>query len=150
MFSGEFKHAIDSKNRLVIPNKFRVFITDERDKKGFFVVAGVTRDRCLQLYTLSEWKKVMEKVRRDADKKPDPVQHIRFVSSRGEFSPIDQQHRLVIPQKLLNYAGIEKDVLMIGTMDWIEVWTETDYHAATENLDEEMGDRRRSLWPDVS
>ena len=150
MFAGEFKHAIDAKNRLVIPNKFRVFITDEQDKKGLFVVAGVRTDRCLQLYTPTEWKKVMEKVRHDADKKPDPVQHVRFVSSRGEFSPIDPQHRLVIPQKLLTYAGIKKEVLMVGTMDWIEVWAEPDYHAATENLDEEMGDRRRSLWPDVS
>ena len=150
MFAGEFRHTIDAKNRLVVPNKFRVFITDEADRKGFFVVAGIAHDRCIRLYTLSAWKKVMEKVRRDADKKQDPSQHIRYFASRGEFSPIDAQHRLVIPQKLLNYAGIKKDVLMVGTMDWIEVWSESDYHAATENLDEEMGDLRRALWPDVS
>ena len=151
MFAGEFKHAIDSKNRLVVPNKFRLFITEEQDKKGFFVVAGLSQDRCLRLYTPTEWAKVIDKVRREANKRKDPSQYIRYVASRGEFAPIDGQHRFVVTQKQLNYAGIKKEVLMVGTVDWIEVWLESDYYAATESLgEEEMGDLGRTLWPGVS
>ena len=90
MFAGEFKHAIDSKNRLVIPNKFRVFITEEQDKKGFFVVAGLARDRCLRLYTPTKWEKVIDKVRREADKRK---------VKNGGVNGIRSAFRLAIPNK---------------------------------------------------
>ena len=55
MFAGEFKHTIDEKNRLVIPAKFRTFITDEGDRKGFFILASpIQTEHCLRLYTLHD------------------------------------------------------------------------------------------------
>ena len=64
MFVGEFTHAIDEKNRLVLPSKFRAFINDPEDKKGFFIVASpVSGEHCLRLYTMSGWKLVAAKLR---------------------------------------------------------------------------------------
>ena len=148
MFVGEFTHAIDEKNRLVLPAKFRAFITDPEDKKGFFIVASpVSGEHCLRLYTMSGWQPVQETLRQEADKSKDPARYMRYFASRGEFVPIDAQSRLVVPQKLMDYAGLKKDVLMIGNVDWIEVWNRDEYRAATESLDEEIGDRSRAMWP---
>ena len=65
MFLGEFSHAIDEKNRLVLPAKFRAFINDLEDKKGFFIVASpVSGEHCLRLYTKSGWKPVEQRKRK--------------------------------------------------------------------------------------
>ena len=149
MFVGEFTHAIDEKNRLVLPAKFRAFINDPEDKKGFFIVASpVSGEHCLRLYTKSGWKPVENKLRQEATKSKDPARYMRYFASRGEFVPVDAQSRLVVPQKLMDYAGLKKDVLMVGNVDWIEVWNVGEYRAATESLDEEIGDRNRAMWPD--
>ena len=149
MFVGEFTHAIDEKNRLVLPAKFRAFINDPEDKKGFFIVASpVPGEHCLRLYTMSSWQKVKAKLEAEANKAKDPARYMRFFASRGEFGALDKQSRLVVPQKLLDYAGLKKDVLMVGNFEWIEVWNVGEYRAATESLDEEIGDRDRAMWPD--
>ena len=151
MFVGEFSHAIDEKNRLVLPAKFRAFITDPEDKKGFFIVASpIPGEHCLRLYTMTGWKQVAAKLREEANKAKDPARYLRFFASRGEFGVLDSQHRLVVPQKLMDYAGLKKDVLMVGNVDWIEVWNVGEYRAATESLDEEIGDRNRAMWPNPS
>ena len=148
MFVGEFTHTIDGKNRVVIPTKFRAFINDPEDKKGFFIVASpVTSEHCLRFYTMSGWKLVAAKLRDGANKSKDPARYLRFFASRGEFGALDAQHRLVLPQKLMDYAGLKKDVYMVGNVDWIEVWNVDEYRAATESLDEEIGDRNRAMWP---
>ena len=148
MFLGEFSHAIDEKNRLVLPAKFRAFITDPEDKKGLFVVASpVSGEHCLRLYTRTGWKDVETKLRQEANKAKDPARYMRYFASRGEFAQMDAQSRLVVPQKLMDYAGLKKDVLMVGNVDWIEVWNVGEYRAATESLDEEIGDRNRAMWP---
>ena len=149
MFLGEFSHAIDEKNRLVLPAKFRAFITDPEDKKGLFVVASpVSGEHCLRLYTRTGWKDVEAKLRQEANKAKDPARYMRYFASRGEFAQMDAQSRLVVPQKLMDYAGLKKDVLMVGNFEWIEVWNVGEYRAATESLDEEISDRNRAMWPD--
>ncbi len=148
MFVGEFRHTIDAKNRMVIPAKFRAFITDAEDRKGFFVMASpVSNEHCLRLYTMNGWQKVAATLRLKADEAKDPARYMRFFASRGEFAGIDAQSRVVIPQKLMGYAGLQKDVLMVGNYDWIEVWNVEEYRAATESLDEEIQDRGRAIWP---
>jgi MraZ protein len=148
VFVGEFAHAIDEKNRLVIPAKFRAFVNDPEDKKGFFIVASpVSGEHCLRLYTMSGWRGVASKLREEANKAKDPAKYMRFFASRGEFGALDAQSRLVLPQKLMEYAGLKKDVLMVGNVDWIEVWNVDEYRAATESLDEEIVDRNRAMWP---
>ncbi|HEX7900426.1 MAG TPA: division/cell wall cluster transcriptional repressor MraZ [Planctomycetota bacterium] len=147
MFAGEFKHTIDEKNRLVIPAKFRTFITDEGDRKGFFILASpIQTEHCLRLYTMNGWNQVTKQLMRNADGAKDPSRYLRFFSSRAEFAPIDSQSRIVVPQKLIEYAGLKDDVLMVGNVQWIEVWNQNEYRAATESLDEEIGDRVKSLW----
>jgi MraZ protein len=148
VFLGEFTHTIDEKNRLVLPAKFRAFMNDPEDKKAMYIVASpVNGEHCLRLYTKSGWQPVEAKLRSEADKAKDPARYMRYFASRGELVLLDTQSRLVVPQKLMDYAGLKKDVLMVGIVDWIEVWNVGEYRAATESLDEEIGDRSRAMWP---
>ena len=148
MFAGEFQHTIDAKNRIVIPAKFRAFIASEEDKQGFFILASPVpgEQHCLRLYTPAGWRKVEDTLKHKADTAKDPARFLRFFFSRAEFSKFDSQSRITVPQKLIQYAGLKGDVLLVGNMDWIEVWNVDEYRAATESLDEEIGDRVRSLW----
>lgn len=148
MFLGEFGHTLDEKNRLVIPAKFRTFITDAQDKEGFFVIVSPNpEERCLRLYTMSEWRKVTEGLRKEAGRSEDPARTLRFFASRGEFVPVDSQSRLVIPQKLLDFAGLKRDVVLVGNFQWIEVWNVEEYSAETQRLQGTPVDRKRALWP---
>lgn len=148
MFLGEFTHAIDDKNRVVIPAKFRTFITDAQDREGFFIIVSPNpEERCLRLFTMSGWRKVSERLRDEAGKSEDPASTMRFFASRGEFCPMDSQSRLLIPQKLLDYAGLKREVIMIGNFDWIEIWNEDEYKSETERLKGAPVDRKRALWP---
>jgi len=148
MFLGEFSHALDEKNRVVIPAKFRAFITDPQDREGFFVIVSPNpEERCLRLYTMGEWRKAVEELRKAADKSEDPARVLRFIASRGEFAPVDSQSRLVLPQKLLDYGGIKRNVVLVGMTYWIEIWNEGEYQAETQRLQSVPIDRRRALWP---
>ena len=134
-------------SRLVIPAKFRTFITDDGDKQGFYILASpITSEHCLRLYTITGWASVTRQLKRNADAAKDPSRYLRFFMSRAEFAKIDAQGRIIVPQKLMEYAGLKGDVLLVGNVDWIEVWNQGEYRAATESLDEEIGDRVKSLW----
>lgn len=131
MFLGEFSHALDEKNRVVIPAKFRTFITDPQDREGFFILVNPNKEvRCLRLYTMSRWKKVMESIKAEAAKSQDSAAVLRYFAARGEFAPMDSQSRIVIPPKLLEQAGLKKDLVLVGIGDWIEIWNVEEYAAA--------------------
>jgi MraZ protein len=149
MFLGEFAHTLDDKNRVVIPAKFRTFLTEPQDREGFFVIVSPNpEERCLRLFTMTAWKKVSEQLRKEAGKSEDPAGTLRFFASRGEFVPTDSQSRLVLPQKLLEYAGLKRDVVLVGNFEWIEIWNVHEYSAEAERLKSSPVDRKRALWPE--
>ncbi len=148
MFLGEFTHTLDDKNRITVPVKFRTFLSEGQDREGFFMIVSPNpEERSLRMYTMSAWRRVSEQLRKDADGSEDPARTLRFFAARGEFSPMDSQSRLVIPQKLLDFAGLSKEVVLVGNFEWIEVWNIEDYHEEAEKLSQAPVDRKRALWP---
>ncbi len=146
MFLGEFPHTLDEKSRVVIPAKFRTFITDAQDREGFFILVNPNPEtRCLRLYTMSQWKRVMDSIKREAGKSQDPASVLRFFAARGEFAPVDSQNRIVIPQKLLDYAGLQRDLIMVGLGEWIEIWNAEEYSAVTKRMNPVPVDLDRAM-----
>lgn len=128
MFTGEFQHTIDQKNRIVIPSKFRVFIGDESDKKGFFVGVNLGGDeKYLNMYTYRGWLQVVESVRRRLATLESGDDYLRVFSSSAEFAAIDKQSRLVIPQRLIDAVGVGRDVVLVGRLERIEIWSVADW-----------------------
>ncbi|MBM3249265.1 MAG: division/cell wall cluster transcriptional repressor MraZ [Candidatus Omnitrophica bacterium] len=120
MFYGEYLHSIDRKGRLILPAKFR-----EASKANFIEKFFVTRgmDNCLYMFAEEEWKKQEAKFKAMpfTDKKSRTFNRI-FFSGAIDVVP-DRQGRILIPQFLKDFAGIKKDVCIVGVSNLIEIWS---------------------------
>lgn len=110
---GEYQHSIDAKGRLFIPAKFR-----ENLGAAFVVTKGL--DGCLFLYSMQAWNILEDKINGLPMSKSRDLQRF-FFSSAADCAP-DAQGRVVIPQNLRQYAGLTKDVTIIGVSGRAEIW----------------------------
>lgn len=120
MFIGSFKYSVDSKGRISIPAKFKKVLKPE--SKDTFVLTRSTV-KCIDVYPLNYWEEKI-KPRIDAldDFNDDDVAFKRFLFELASDQELDKQSRLFIPKSLLEYAEIEKDVLILGQNNKIEFW----------------------------
>lgn len=115
MFLGEFEHSIDSKGRLTIPAKFR-----EQLAGGIVITRGL--DGCLWAFSREEWQKVSERITSLPMANTEARRFTRFMFSSASESIPDRNGRVIIPQKLLQHANIDRDVVVAGVMNKIEIW----------------------------
>jgi len=128
MFIGEYIYLIDEKRRLSIPSRFRKDLGKE---------AVVTRgfDECLVLYSTKEWEKSAQKLQDLPAARGEARGLVRIMFSGAADVDFDKLGRILIPDSLKNYAGLEKNVAIIGLGNRIEIWNETkwqSYKAKTE------------------
>lgn len=132
MFIGEHVHAVDSKNRIIIPSKFR----DELGNK-FIITKGL--DGCIYVYTLEEWKLLEEKLVKLPLTSKNARTFTRFFFSGANEIELDKQGRALMPQSVLEYAGIDKEVVSIGVSNRIEIWSKEkwqEYNDSNIDFDE--------------
>lgn len=115
MFIGEYKHSLDSKNRMIIPSKFREDLGDR-----FVLTKGL--DGCLYVYPMEEWKALEEKLKKLPLTSKDARAFTRFFFSGANEITMDKQGRALMPQNLLEYAKINKEIVSIGVMTRVEIW----------------------------
>ncbi|WP_205135628.1 division/cell wall cluster transcriptional repressor MraZ [Virgibacillus halotolerans] len=115
MFMGEFQHNIDTKGRIIVPSKFR----DELGE-NFVVTRGL--DKCLFAYPMDEWRNLELKLKKLPLTKKDARAFTRFFFSGAVECEVDKQGRINLPQPLRNYAVLEKECVVIGVSDRIEIW----------------------------
>jgi MraZ protein len=129
MFIGEYQHAIDNKNRMIIPSKFR-----EGLDEAFVLTKGL--DGCLYAYPMEEWKILEEKLKKLPLTNKDARAFVRFFFSGANEVDIDKQGRSLIPQNLLEYADIKKEIVSIGVSTRIEIWSKEKWgEYNSQNLD---------------
>ena len=116
MFVGKYYNSIDSKSRLIVPAKFR----DEL--RGKCVLAKAL-DKCLTIYTMEEWQIFADELDKLPKSNPEARVIKRHFNASAAECDIDKQGRLTIPQELKAYAGIEKDLVTVGSNKVIEVWS---------------------------
>ena len=116
MFIGEYQHALDSKNRMIVPSKLR----EELGNK-FVITKGL--DGCLYAYPQNEWKNLEEKMKTLPLTNKDARSFIRFFFAGACEVEMDKQGRGLIPQNLKEYAGIEKEIVSIGVLTRVEIWS---------------------------
>jgi MraZ protein len=125
---GEYHHSIDNKGRLIIPSKFR-----EDLGEVFIITRGL--DQCLFGYPLSEWKILEDKLKGLPLTKKDARAFTRFFFSGATESELDKQGRVNLPTPLLQYAKLEKDCVILGVSNRIEIWSKQiweDYFIQSE------------------
>ncbi|MCR4653054.1 MAG: division/cell wall cluster transcriptional repressor MraZ [Eubacterium sp.] len=129
MFKGEFNHTIDSKGRVIIPSKFR----DELGEK-FVLTRGM--DRCLAIYPQSAWDILEQKLATlPLTSSADARNIVRFLVNGATDCELDKQGRILVPSTLREYAGLTKDVILAGTLSYIEVW-DKDRWGKTHSFDD--------------
>ncbi|MCF8010640.1 MAG: division/cell wall cluster transcriptional repressor MraZ [Clostridiales bacterium] len=115
MFLGEHQHIVDKKGRLIIPSSFREGLGEK-----FILTKGL--DTCLFIYPMDEWKILEQKMRALPMTRSDARAFTRFFFSGAAECEIDKQGRILVPANLREYAGIEKDVVVIGVSFRVEIW----------------------------
>lgn len=132
MFIGEYKHALDSKNRMIVPSKFR-------EELGNIFVLTKGLDGCIYVYPKSEWEILEKKLRALPLTSKDARAFVRFFFSGANEVSMDKQGRTLIPQNLLEYASIEKEIVSIGVASRVEIWDKikwNDYNESNINFTE--------------
>lgn len=115
MFLGEYELRIDSKGRLAIPAKLR-----DAFRGGLVVSRGF--DRCLNIYTMSEWERVAEELVSLPTTQLNPRRVARFTFSGAFDVEPDRQGRIVMPPTLRQYAEISDEVVLVGVYTHLQVW----------------------------
>ena len=128
MFMGEYDHTIDVKGRVIIPSKFREDLSGE-----FVITAGL--DGCLFVYPMVEWERFIDELKRLPGSK-EVRQLQRYFMAGAAACDMDKQGRVLIPNKLREHGEIEKDVVLVGVINKIEIWSQERWNSfITENED---------------
>jgi MraZ protein len=115
-FTGSAEHGLDEKGRLVVPARFR-----ERLGPGF-VLTLAQPDQCLAMYPLITWNEICVRIEAAPVKDAKYRQFVRHLFAHTEEVACDSQGRLVLPPTLRAFAGIDREVVSIGSLTRVELW----------------------------
>ena len=124
MFKGQFTYSIDAKGRVSIPSKLRKFFSSEANDT---VVMTKDTVKCIDVYPLDVWHKFEERLDKLNTFTPKDSRFIRILLQNASEDTLDSQSRILIPQHLLEYAKIGKEVLILGVHTRIELWNPKIY-----------------------
>ena len=129
MFFGEYEHTIDDKNRLTLPAKFREALAD-----GVVLTRGL--DSCLDVYTRANWESLVEAKLASLDPFSREARDLkRFFFSAAADAELDKQGRVVVPSALLRRGRLEREVVVAGVHDHLEIWNRSDWADQTTKLE---------------
>lgn len=123
-FKGSARYSVDSKGRISIPASLRKDLSPEANE-SFVVIRGF--EGSLRAYPLDEWKRIEEQIRKLSSNNPQHRLYKRMLLELAYESKLDAQFRIMIPRDLLQVAGIDNEVHIIGQMEYIEIWNPKNY-----------------------
>jgi MraZ protein len=128
MFKGQYNHTIDTKGRLIVPSKFREILGD-----SFVVTQGL--DGCLFVYPQEEWENIEKKFQEIPLTTKDARKFSRFFFAGAADCEVDKQGRILIPSHLRDHAALQKDVVLVGVLSRIEIWSKERWLGENEYED---------------
>lgn len=133
MFLGEFQHTLDDKGRVILPARFR-----ERLSTGLVVTRGM--DRCLDVWPRSAYEKRVEETRALPREHKRARWHRRLLTSGAHDDVPDSQGRIVIPSGLREFAGLNRELVICGNDDKVEIWDLRRWEAELELAEADFAD----------
>lgn len=125
MFMGEFNHTVDAKGRMSIPSKFRELLGE-----NFVITKGF--DGCLSVYDEKNWQSLQEKLALMPMTNSDARMLRRMMVGSASLTEPDKQGRVLLPAPLRTYAKIEKEAVVIGNIDHVEIWSKEVWENAQD------------------
>ena len=138
MFIGEYHHSLDEKGRMALPTKFRSSLVD-----GCVVTRGI--DQCLSVYTMEEWKTLAEKLGTLPLAQANSRAFSRLMLAGAMDAQPDKQGRVVLPDYLREYAKLDKNVVVVGLYNRLEIWDEAAWTSYKRNTEESSTDIAEKL-----
>ena len=139
LFLGEYQHSIDAKGRLILPAKIREGLGEK-----FIATRGF--DNCLSVYPMDEWVIWESKLKQLPIGNPKARLVVRNILSGAAELEADKQGRVLIPQNLRDHAQLDKDVVVIGVSNRVEIWSK----AVWDNYSEQMRPGLEQLSDDLA
>jgi MraZ protein len=138
MFMGEHQHSIDDKGRITMPAKFREGLGER-----FLVTKGL--DGCLFVFPRSEWLNFEEKLKSMPISRPQAREFVRFFYAGAAECEIDKQGRILLPASLKNHARLEKDAIVVGVMNRVEIWSLAMWNSYSSKAEENYNEAAQAL-----
>ena len=135
---SQYNHTIDAKGRVIIPAKFREKLGD-----AFVVTKGL--DGCLYGYAKEEWSAFEEKLGTLPITNKNSRQFTRFFLAGAAECELDKQGRILIPSVLREFAGLDKDVVLVGVASKIEIWSKERWDESNGEYETNMDDIAMNL-----
>ena len=137
-FIGEYHYSLDSKGRVNIPAKFRQSLS--KDNKNTFI-ATRGQDPCIWVYPLTEWKKIELELRNLSSVSGIHRTFVRQIARSATPSTCDKQGRIILSPSLISYAQLDKEALIIGMINKIEIWNpETLKNVDNKNINNDINE----------
>ncbi len=143
-FKGSYEYSVDSKGRINIPAKLKKYVSPEANDT-FVITRGF--ERCLFVYPLDEWNTLEQSVRKLTSSQSKHRFFERVLLRWAAESQLDAQSRITIPKELLQFAGIENAVLIIGVLERIEIWNPQVYQEYLKTQDETYEEVAQKVFP---
>ena len=118
-FIGEYSYSLDTKGRVNIPAKFRQSLSDDNENT-FVITRGI--DSCIWIYPLTQWKMIENNLRNLSSLSKIHRSFVRNTARYASPSTYDKQGRIILTPSLIEYAGLDKELLIIGMVNKMEIW----------------------------
>ncbi len=142
MFFGTYTPKLDEKGRLFLPAKFRDQLTE-----GLVVTRG--QERCLTIWSLDDFGKLTDRLREAPVTNKGTRDYVRMLFAAASQEVPDKQGRISIPPPLREYAALTKDVVVIGSMNRIEIWDPTSWSTYSEEQEQKFSELSDEVFPGI-
>ena len=137
-FMGTYQNNVDPKGRVSIPVKYRDALGER-----FFVTKGF--DSCIDIYTVDEWEKFAEKLHKLPVTKRDMRDFVRFIFGNATEVELDKQGRILLPSMLRGTVGIEKEVIVMGVGNKVEIWDKAKWEEHQQVISQHISEISENL-----
>ncbi len=123
-FLGEYEVTMDAKGRFLLPAGFKKQLPEDGHSQ-FVVNRGI--EQCLSLFPIKSWEPIFESISKLNDFDPKVRDFRRYFLNGATQLELDTAGRLLLPKSLMEYAGLEKDVVLVSAVNKIEIWDKSKY-----------------------
>ena len=142
MFFGTYTPRLDDKGRIFLPAKFRDELAE-----GLVVTRG--QERCLYVWSMEEFTKLTERLRETSVTNKSARDYVRMFFAGASDETPDKQGRITVPPMLRGYASLERDCIVIGAMNRIEIWDAASWQTYSDQQEQAFADLSEEILPGV-
>lgn len=133
MFYGEYEHTVDEKNRLTLPVRFRDALAG-----GVVLARGIEQN--IDVYPRASWDANVARIAELDSLSREAREMKRFVFAGATVAELDKQGRVLVPPHLATHASVEKEVVLAGVHDHIEIWDRSEWATHLSAIEGSAGD----------